>query len=231
MQLHLLPYSPQTKQALGSSQTYMQLHTHCCLPHCFSLTAAQCSQERGTGQLYAFRSRKYYFDRKEKLVLTNSLWCKQEGNICVNHTNCVNQNIYTKTECPLFSLCSLISWSGDMQALKKAQYSKDIFFNLSCYVLTVSTNGNIVIWKTNKRWFPTKQGVPGLSTEDTDLDCYFGLHAPSNQGAFILAFALGTLWPFQEQWQRQTNPASYALHLSTGGAALHKANKKLVLQK
>lgn len=32
-----------------------------------------------------------------------------------------------------------------MQALKKAQYSKDIFFNLSCYVLTVSTNGNIVI--------------------------------------------------------------------------------------
>lgn len=145
MQLHLLPYSPQTKQALGSSQTYMQLHTHCCLPHCFSLTAAQCSQERGTGQLYAFRSRKYYFDRKEKLVLTNSLWCKQEGNICVNHTNCVNQNIYTKTECPLFSLCSLISWSGDMQALKKAQYSKDIFFNLSCYVLTVSTNGNIVI--------------------------------------------------------------------------------------
>lgn len=116
---------------------------------------------------------------EQKLVLTNSLWCKQEGNICVNHTNCVNQNIYTKTECPLFSLCSLISWSGDMQALKKAQYSKDIFFNLSCYVLTVSTNGNIVIWKTNKRWFPTKQGVPGLSTEDTDLDCYFGLHAPS----------------------------------------------------
>lgn len=61
--------------------------------------------------------------------------------------------------------------AGGMQALEEALYSKDILFNLGCYVLTVSTDGDVVICKTLKtgvQFLPTKPGLPRLSVSDLD---------------------------------------------------------------
>lgn len=100
---------------------------------------------RGTGLLCVFRSRKHYFDRKETLVPYKLIMVSTGRKyLCPSYQLCPSEHSH-KMECSLLPLCSLTSRPGDMQPLKKAQYSKDIFFNLSCYVLTVSTNGNIVI--------------------------------------------------------------------------------------
>lgn len=82
-----------------------------------------------------------------------------------------------------------------MQALEDTPYCKDIFFNLGCYVLTVSANGDIVVCKTREtggQQLATRQGVPrlGISEIQMEIICYFDLHAPSNG---ILAFALAAL--------------------------------------
>lgn len=83
--------------------------------------------------------------------------------------------------------------AGGMQALETALYSKDILFNLGCYVLTVGTDGDVVVCKTAgtaAQWLPTKSGLPRLSMSELQIwtVCWFDSHALG-----ILAFALATL--------------------------------------
>lgn len=47
-----------------------------------------------------------------------------------------------------FSFKHMDFTAGGMQALEAALYSKDILFNLGCYVLAVGTDGDVVICKT-----------------------------------------------------------------------------------
>lgn len=83
-----------------------------------------------------------------------------------------------------------------MQALEEALYSKDILFNLGCYVLAVSTDGDVVICKTAQtgaQCLPTKPGSPGsgfLSYTSGQLAGLIHMLFPSNG---IFAFALPTL--------------------------------------
>lgn len=72
--------------------------------------------------------------------------------------------------------------AGGMQALEEALHSKDILFNLGCYVLAVGTDGDVVICKTLKtgvQFLPTKPGLPRLSVSELQIwtVCWFDSYA------------------------------------------------------
>lgn len=69
--------------------------------------------------------------------------------------------------------------AGGMQ---EAQNSKDILFNLGCYVLAVGTDGDVVVCKTAQtgaQRLPTKPGLPRLSISELHIwtVCWFDSHA------------------------------------------------------
>lgn len=62
--------------------------------------------------------------------------------------------------------------AGGMQAPEEALYSKDILFNLGCYVLAVGADGDVVVCKTGEtgvQWLPTRPGLPRLSISEQQI--------------------------------------------------------------
>lgn len=72
--------------------------------------------------------------------------------------------------------------AGGRKALEEALHSKDILFNLSCYVLAVGADGNVVVCKTAQtgaQWLPSRPGLPRLSISELQIwtVCWFDSHA------------------------------------------------------
>lgn len=86
--------------------------------------------------------------------------------------------------------------AGGMQ---EAQYSKDILFNLGCYVLAVGTDGDVVVCKTAQtgaQCLPTKPGLPRLRISELHIwTAWFDSHAlPIKWHLGICSSYSQTLW-------------------------------------